>query len=61
MMAFEGKMTTGDKVNIGIGHIALEGIGSGRDEQRVILTPYGQQWWLVITQILLELRIEGHV
>ena len=37
MMAFEGKMTTGDKVNIGIGHIALEGIGSGRDERRVIL------------------------
>ena len=54
-------MTTGDKVNIGIGHIALEGIGSGRDERRVILTPYGQQWWLVITQILLELRIEGDV
>ena len=61
MMAFEGKMTTGDKVNIGIGHIALEGIGSGRDERRVVLTPNGLQWWLVITQILLELRIEGHV
>ena len=37
MMAFEGKMTTGDKVNIGIGHIALEGIGSGSKESMKIL------------------------
>jgi hypothetical protein len=57
MMAFEGKMTTGDKVNTGIGHIALEGIGSGRDERRVILTPYGQQWWLVITQLPQPVRV----
>ena len=61
MMAFEGEMSAGYEMDFGIGHIALEGIGSGRDERRVILTPYGQQWWLVITQILLELRIEGHV
>ena len=39
-MAFEGEVTAGDEVDLDIGHIALEGIGSGRDERRVVLAPY---------------------
>ena len=61
MMALEGEVAAGDKVNLGIGHITLEGIGSSGDERRVVLSPDGQQWWLVITQIFLKLWIEGHV
>ena len=40
VMAFEGEVTAGDEVDLDIGHIALEGIGSGRDERRVVLAPY---------------------
>ena len=55
MMALQGEMTTGNEVYLSIGQVALEGIGSGRDERRIVLTPDGQQRRLMSTEILLEL------
>ena len=54
-------MAAGNEVNLGIGYIALERIGTSGDERRVVLTPYGKQWWLIVAQVLLELGIEGDV
>jgi hypothetical protein len=38
-----------------------EGIGSSRNERQIFLSPYGQQRWLIGTEILLKLRVEGNV
>ena len=43
MMAFEGEVAAGNEVNLGIGHIALEGIGTSGNERRVVLAPDGKQ------------------
>ena len=32
MMAFEGEVSAGNEVYLGIGHVALEGFGTFRDE-----------------------------
>ena len=60
-MAFKGEVATGNKVYLGIWKIALECLGTGRDERRVVLTPDSQQWGLIGAEILLKLRIEGNV
>ena len=38
MMAFEGEVSAGNEVYLGIGHVALEGFGTFRDERRVVLS-----------------------
>ena len=40
-MAFKGEMAGVYEVDLGIGHIAAEGFGTGGDKRRVVLPPYG--------------------
>ena len=61
MMALQGEMTAGNKVYLGIWKIALECLGTGRDERRVVLSPDSQQWGLIGTEGFLKLRVEGNV
>ena len=61
MMAFKGEVTAGYEMDFSIGNVALEGLGSSRDERRIVLTPYGQQRRLIVAQVLLELWVEGYV
>ena len=61
MVAFEGKVSAGDEVDFGVGQVALECLGTGGDERRVVLAPHGHERRLVVAQILLELGIESHV
>ena len=60
-MAFECEVSAGYEMYLGIGHVALEDFGTFRDERRVVLSPYSQQWGLVGTEVLLKLRVEGNV
>ena len=60
-MTFEGKVTAGNEVYLSIGQVAFEGIGSSWNERWIVLSPYGQQRWLVGTEVLLKLRVEGNV
>ena len=61
MMAFEGELAAGNKVYLGIWKIALECLGTGRDERRVVLTPDSEQRGLVSTEIILKFWVKGNV
>ena len=61
VMAFESKVTAGYKMYLSIWQVAPESIGSSWNERRIFLSPYGQQRWLIGTEILLKLRVEGNV
>ena len=61
VVAFESKVSAGNEMDFGIGQVALEGFGTFRDERRVVLSPDSQQWGLVGTEVLLELRVKGNV
>lgn len=52
MVAFEGEVAAGHEVDFGVGQVAAESLGSGRDERRIVLTPNGEQWGLMGAQIL---------
>lgn len=60
-MAFEGKMATGDVVYLGFGKITTEGLRTSWDKGRVVLTPYGEQRWLVLAKVGLKVGVEGYV
>ena len=57
VVAFESKVSAGNEVYFSIGQVAFEGVGSGRDERRVVLSPYSQQRWLIGTEVLLVTNI----
>jgi len=61
VMALQSKMAAGHEMYLCIGQVALEGIGSGRDERRIVLSPYSKQGRLMSTEILLELWIECNI
>ena len=61
MVAFKCEVSAGYEMDFGIGQVALEGVGSGRDERRVVLSPDSQQWGLISTEVLLKLWVEGNV
>ena len=48
-------------MDLGIGKIFFESIGSGRDKRNVVFAPDGKQRWLMFAEILLKLRIEFDV
>ena len=47
VMAFKCEMSAGYEMDFGIGQVALEGFGTGWNERWIVLTPYGQQRWLI--------------
>src|SRR6185312_1357895 len=49
------------QMHFGIGNIFLVGQRTRRDEGRIILAPYRQQRWLMLTKILVEGRVGGDV
>ncbi len=61
VMAFKGEVAAWNKVYLGIWLVAFESIGSCWNERWIVLTPYGQQRWLIGTEVLLKLRIESHI
>jgi hypothetical protein len=41
--------------------VALECLRAGRQEERIVLTPYGEEWWFVCAELVLKSRIERDV
>src|SRR3984885_1080633 len=43
------------------GNVAPEGLGAGRQKERIVFAPRRQQWRLVGAEVVLESRIERNV
>src|SRR5271165_2512055 len=48
-------------MHFGRGVITPEGLGPRREEERIVLAPHGQEWWLFRAEVLLELGVERDV
>src|SRR5258708_1427106 len=50
-----------EEANARTGNVAPEGLGAGRQKERIVLAPRRQQWRLVGAEVILESRIERDV
>src|SRR5262245_41189566 len=60
-MGFERKVTSVEEMNDRGRNVALKGLGTGGQEERVVLPPCRQERRLVRAEIFLESRIKGNV
>jgi hypothetical protein len=42
-VGFQGEVTAVDKPDVGVGEVALEGLGPGGQEERIVLAPHREQ------------------
>jgi len=42
-VSLQGEVTGVDETNVGVGDVALEGFGPGRQEERIVPAPYREQ------------------
>src|SRR5262249_16884679 len=56
-MRFQGEMAGVEEANDCIGHVPRERLGTGRQEERIVLAPNREEGWLVRAEIVLEGRI----
>ena len=54
VMAFQSKVAAVHKLHYCVRQVTFEGLGSGRNEGRVILAPDGKESGLMFTEILLN-------
>ena len=60
-MRFQREMAGVEEAHHGARNIALEGFSAGRQKERIVLAPHGEQGRLVRAEVLLEGRIERDV
>ena len=60
-MGLQGEMAAIEEADVGRGYVAPERLGAGRDEERIVLAPYGQHRRLMLTQIGLEGVVERDI
>ena len=60
-VSLQGEVTGVDETNVGVGDVALEGFGPGRQEERIVPAPYREQRRPAGAEVLLERRVESHV
>ena len=60
-MRFQREVAGVEEANNGVGNVALEGLRTRRQEKRIVLAPYGEEWRLVGAEVVLEGRIECDV
>src|SRR6516164_1642674 len=60
-MCFQCEMSGVIKVHCSRGDIAFERFRPGREKERIVLAPDGQQRWLVFSEIFLKLWVERNV
>src|ERR1700733_4234349 len=60
-MRLQREMAGVKKTNARAGNVAPEGLGAGRQKERIVLAPHRQQWRLVGAEVVLESRIECNV
>src|ERR1700761_1835613 len=54
-------MSRVDEAHLCFGHIALECLGARRQEERIVLAPYGQEARMVFPEVSLESGIERYI
>src|ERR1700690_3824858 len=60
-MRFQREMAGVEEANHRTGNVPLEGLGTGRQKERIVLAPYRQQRRPVSAEVILESRIECDV
>src|SRR5215475_9359425 len=58
---FESEVASGVKVDFCFRIILPECLGSGWYKKRIVLAPDRQQWWLVLSEVSLEVRIQSDI
>src|SRR5499427_3585084 len=53
-MCFQGEMASVEEADDRTGHVPLERLGTGRQEERIVLAPDREEGWLVRAEIVLE-------
>ena len=56
-MRFQGEMAGVEEADDRTGHVPRERLGTGRQEERIVLAPNREEGWLVRSEIVLEGRI----
>ena len=60
-LAFEREMTGLEQVDLGVRMVALERLRAGRQEERIVLAPYGEKWRPPGADVFLEFGIERDI
>src|SRR5262249_36643144 len=60
-LAFQREVTGVEQVDFGVRVVALEGLGAGRQEKRIVLPPYRQKRGPPSAYVLLEFGIERDI
>ena len=60
-MRFQREVAGIDEPDDRIGNVALERLGTGRQEERIVLSPHSQERRLVSPEVLLKGRVERDV
>ena len=60
-MGFESKVTGIEEFHDGVRQVLFECPGAGGQEERVLITPNGQERRLLIAEILLKFRVQRHI
>ena len=57
-MCLKREVSAIDEINLSFGNVPLICLGTGWNEDRVVLSPDGKDGWLVRTEILLEFGVK---
>src|SRR5215469_5878063 len=60
-VGLQGEVTGIDEADVGVGDVALEGLGPGRQEKRVVPAPHREQRRPAGAEVLLECRVERDI
>jgi len=60
-VSFQCEMAGRIEMDLGCGIIPLERFGAGRQEKRIVLSPYCEKWRLVLSELLLKSRVKRDV
>ena len=60
-MGLKCEVARTEELDLGTGNIASERLGTRRQEKGIVLSPCGQQAWLMGPEVVLEARVERNV
>src|SRR5215831_17035777 len=60
-MCFQGEMAGVEEADDRTGHVPLERLGTGRQEERIVLAPDREEGWLIRAEIVLEGGIQRDI
>src|SRR5262245_35229911 len=60
-MRFQGEMAGVEEADDRIGYVPLERLGTGRQEERIVLAPNREEGWLVRAEIFMKGRVQRNI